>query len=194
MRQGRGSLPAQARANPYGGPRIMLLASSLLVILILRRTRAQPMAIFAVMLFSGAAANSTAALLVGHNGALAFLCTTFSILPFAGAHSIGFGLVGRLSKRAEEQQGHVSVALQMALLSSAATFGAQVCTVCLAVIEGFVALAMALPLIFLVAATAEFLAGFVALATNQVLQAEAEYSNPTDQAQQDMEESMLAET
>jgi hypothetical protein len=174
---------------------IVLLASSLLVICVLRRTEARPLAIYTVMIFAGAVASSTAALLVGHNGTLAILCVTFSVLPYAGAHAIPFGLVARLGKRAEEQGGHVSVAVQMALLNCASTLGMQICTVCLAAIEGSVSLVRALPLIYLVAAAAEFLASLGALATDRVLEDQVEYSHPEEHgAKHDMEESMLAET
>lgn len=87
------------------------------------------------------------------------------------------------------------MAVQMALLNCASTLGMQICTVCLAAIEGSVSLARALPLIYLVAAAAEFLAGLGALATDRVLEDQVEYSSPEDHgAKHDMEESMLAET
>ena len=102
--------------------------------------------------------------------------------------AIPFGLVAKLGKHAEEQRGHVSVALQMALLNSASTLGAQICTICLAAIEGSMELERALPLIYLVAASAEFLAGVGALATNRVLEYQC-YSSPEHQgAKHDMEE------
>ncbi|CAK0908888.1 unnamed protein product [Prorocentrum cordatum] len=137
---------------------VFVLAASLVVISILRRTEVRPMTIYAALICAGAAASTAAAFFVQHNGMFALLCANLSGLPFAGASAIPFGIVAAFSKRDESQGERSSIALNMSFLNCASTFGQQLCTLTLAVIEGNIDLAQALPIMFIVAAAAEALA------------------------------------
>lgn len=149
---------------------ILLLASSLVVISILRRTGVRPMTIYAALILVGATASTAAAFFVQHSGAFAMLCATLSVLPFAGANAIPFGLVAAFSRRDEWQGKQTSIALNMAFLNCAGTIGAQICTLTLAVVEGGTDLAQALPIIFTVAAAAEALGGVGAYLADDTLE------------------------
>merc|ERR1712113_286126 len=112
---------------------------------------------------AGAVVSVLAATVVGHWGLLAFICMVISVMPETGSFAIPFGLVATLNKRAEDEGKPVSTALQMSLLNCCVTVGQQICTTSLAAIEGQLTLEAALPCVFMVAATAQALAGTGAL-------------------------------
>lgn len=151
---------------------ILLLASSLVVVSILRQTGVRPMTIYAALISIGAMASAAAAFSVHHSGAFAMLCMILSVLPYAGANAIPFGLVAAFSKRDEGRGKQASIALHMAFLNCASTFGAQICIITLAAIEGGTDLAQALPIMFTLAAAAEALGGAGAYLADGALQHE----------------------
>jgi len=142
---------------------VLQLISSLIIIGLLLKTTIRPRLVYAPCIYIGAIACVLAAFVVGHSGGFAMLCMTLSTMPETGSFAIPFGLVATLNKKAEEEGRPVSTALQMALLNCCVTVGQQVCTVSLAAIEGKMELETALPLIFMIAAMAQFLGGSGAL-------------------------------
>jgi hypothetical protein len=142
---------------------ILQLVSSLIIIAILLKTTVRPRFVYAPCIFIGAVACVCAAFFVGHNATFAIAMMVLSVMPETGSFAVPFGLVAILNKKAEEKGQKMSTALQMALLNSCITVGQQVCTFSLAAFEGKLSLAQALPLIFMMAAAAQTLAGTGAL-------------------------------
>jgi len=139
------------------------LLSALAIIAVVLFTRLRPRLVYAPCIYVGAVVSLLAAFAVGHSGAFAVLCWTFSILPETGSFAIPFGLVATLNRRAEEEGKQVSTALQMALLNCCVTVGQEVCHLALSLIEHRMELKAALPCVFILAGVAHALGGTSAL-------------------------------
>lgn len=135
------------------------LVSALIIIWVLMNTKVRPRYVYAPCIFIGVFSSVMAAFIVGHNGMLASLVFMISVMPETGSFAIPFGLVGKINSESAKQGKAVSTALQMALLNCCVTVGQQICTLTLAGMEHVMTMEAALPLVFMVAAIAQGIAG-----------------------------------
>jgi len=138
---------------------IVSLLFTLMIMFITSNTIIRPRLVYAPTIFCGAVASLLAAILVGHNGNFAVICMTMAEITCVGCFSVPYGMVAALNEQAAKEGKQVSTALQMALLNCCVTVGQQICTMFLAVVEGWVALDKALLIGFWLAAVSFTVAG-----------------------------------